>query len=386
MRHKGYQTRTWVGLNGPVTVRRARFRCGKTQAFEYPLDAVLDLPPHEVTVSLARRALRLSTHMSFETLQEELQYQHEVRVSDTVLDRLMQAAGGVAEADRAARAAALAALPEGVAREQRVGCEAPLARPKRLYVSCDGVMYPTRGRQEENGRKRLVFQEMKCGTVFWREGDSASSWHKNVMASRDDADRFGLSLWELAVRCGMSQADEVIFISDGGTWCDTVAKRHFHDATRILDWYHLSEHVWTAARVLHSDEGAARRWVSRCHALLAEWSGIGLLRYLRRSRRARAGGATGETLGPDVEALDALIGYLEPRLPITDYVDYRRKGYVIGSGLMESSCKQLVGARLKGSGRQWSEAGALAMTALIAQRLNHQWDAFWSSRPLHRAA
>jgi hypothetical protein len=95
-----------IGLNGPVTIRRARFRCTKTGAFEYPLDQELDLPPHEVTVSLARRALRLATHMSFATLQEELHYPHEVRLSDTVLDRLMQAAGGVAEQDRASSATA----------------------------------------------------------------------------------------------------------------------------------------------------------------------------------------------------------------------------------------------------------------------------------------
>ena len=371
-----------IGLNGSVTVRRARFRCAKSRAFEYPLDAVLDLPPGEVTVSLGRRALRLATHMSFATLQEELGYQHDVRLSDTVLDRLMQTVGGVAERDRADSAATLAALPLGVVREERVLAQEPLARPKRLYISCDGVMYPTRYRQEENGRKRLVYQEMKCGTVFWQEGDSASSWHKRVMSSREDPDRFGLSLWELAVRCGMLQADEVIFISDGGTWCDTVARNHFHDATRILDWYHLSEHVWAAARVLHGDEAAARRWVGRCHTLLAEWSGIGLLRYLRRSRNARAAEGSSQI----IEALDALIGYLAPRQAITDYVEYREKGYAIGSGMMESTCKQLVGTRLKGSGRQWSESGALAMAALISQRLNHQWDAFWTTRPLHRAA
>jgi len=74
------------------------------------------------------------------------------------------------------------------------------------------------------------------------------------------------------------------------------------------------------------------------------------------------------------------------RLAITDYVDYRAAGYVIGSGMMEATCKQLVGQRLKGSGMQWSEAGAVAMTALISHRLNGTWDAFWASRPLQRAA
>lgn len=345
--------------------------------FYYPLDEVLDLPEGEVTVSLGKRALRLATHMSFSDLQEELYYQHEVRLSDTVLNRLMRRVGGVAEGDRQEGVAALSMLPEGVAREERVLAQEPIARPKRLYVSCDGVMYPTRYRQQEGDRKRIVYQEMKCGTVFWQEG---STWYKRVLSSRDDPDRFGLSLWELAVRCGMLQADKVIFISDGGGWCATVARKHFRDAIRILDWYHLSEHIWEAARALYGDEDAAKGWASRSHGLLRESSGIGLLRYLERSLRSRQASSSG------LEALDSLIAYLRPRQAITDYVEYREKGFVIGSGMMESTCKQLVGQRLKGSGRQWSEPGAVAMAALIGQRLNRSWDAFWRSRPLQRAA
>lgn len=364
-----------------MTVRRARFRCSADGTFYYPLDEVLDLPPDEVTVSLARRALRLSTHMGFSDLQTELFYQHDVRLSATVLNRLMQRIGGVAEQDRQELVTALCALPEGVAREEHASSRPAIACPKRLYISCDGVMYPTRYRQKEGDRKRIVYQEMKCGTVFWQEGNN--TWHKRVISSRDDVQGFGAGLWALAVRCGMLQADKVVFISDGGGWCDTVARRYFRDAERILDWYHLVEYAWEAARGLYADEQAAKKWASRCTGLLRESSGIGLLRYLKRCRRSHAsklGGSSG------LEALDRLIGYLDPRVAITDYVDYRAQGLVIGSGIMESTCKQLVGRRLKGSGRQWSESGAVAMTALIGQRINGSWDTFWATRPIHRAA
>ena len=77
---------------------------------------------------------------------------------------------------------------------------------------------------------------------------------------------------------------------------------------------------------------------------------------------------------------------LATHMGFSDYVEYRQRGFVIGSGMMESTCEQLVGWRLKGSGRQWSEQGALAMTALIGHRLNRTWDAFWRSRSLQRAA
>jgi hypothetical protein len=364
-----------------VTVRRARFRCSADGTFYYPLDEVLDLPPGEVTVSLARRGLRLATHMGFCDLEAELLYQHDVRLGGTVLKRLMQQVGGVAEQDRRTAVEALQALPEGVAREEHAVSKPETARPKRLYISCDGVMYPTRYRQAEGGRQRIVYQEMKCGTVFWQEGNS--TWHKRVMSCRDDVQGFGAGLWDWAVRCGMLTADEVVFISDGGGWCDTVARTYFHDAERILDGYHLVEHVWEAARGLYRDEQAANKWAHRCTGLLWESSGIGLLRYLNRCRRGHTSRPDGPT---GLDALDGLMAYLRPRVSITDYVEYRARGLIMGSGMMESTCKQLVGQRLKGSGRQWSEGGALAMTALIGQRINRSWDDFWASRPIHRAA
>ena len=370
-----------IGINGPVTVRRARFRCTVSGRYCFPLDEVLDLPPGEVTAYLGKRALRLATHMGFSELQDELYYQHEVNLSDSVLNRLMQRVGRVADQDRQAVVEALRALPEGVAQEEHVVAQEPIARPKRLYISCDGVMYPTRYRQPEGDGNRIVYQEMKCGTVFWQEGNA--TWHKRVLSSRENPERFGLSLWALAVRCGMLQAEEAVFISDGGGWCDTVAREYFRDAIRILDWYHLSEHIWEAARALYPDESVASGWASRGQGILRQSSGIGLLRYLERSRRRRSGSPAGSK---GLQALDALIDYVQPRLPITEYVAYRERGLVIGSGIMESTCKQLVGKRLKGCGRQWSEGGAVAMSALISQRLNRTWDAFWASRPLHRAA
>ena len=53
-----------------------------------------------------------------------------------------------------------------------------------------------------------------------------------------------------------------------------------------------------------------------------------------------------------------------------DDPDDREAGWPIGSGMIESTGKPLVGLRLKGPGRHWTEAGALAVTALRATDLN----------------
>ena len=324
---------------------------------------------------MAERALHLSTHMSFGELQESLQLHYEATLSDSVLDRLMQRVGGVSVSDAQQRVEALQAV-EYADREALVR-QRPAAPPQRLYVSGDGAFYPTRNREENGGMKRIVHQEMKCATVFWQ--NSKGQWEKRVLAGRDSVAAFGLRLWELAVRCGLLEATEVIYISDGGAWCETIADDYFRGATHILDWYHLSQHVWEAAHALYeNDLPAAKGWAGECLDRLQDSSGLGLLRRLQHSRPHHRGAKRA--------ALDSLIGYLQPRLAYTDYVDYKKREYVIGSGAMEATCKQLVCQRLKGSGRQWSERGATGMAHLIAHRLNRSWTDFWSSRPLQRAA
>jgi len=43
-----------------------------------------------------------------------------------------------------------------------------------------------------------------------------------------------------------------------------------------------------------------------------------------------------------------------------DYADYRKKGYWIGSGTVESVYKQIATARLKIAGARWTISGAIA--------------------------
>jgi hypothetical protein len=51
--------------------------------------------------------------------------------------------------------------------------------------------------------------------------------------------------------------------------------------------------------------------------------------------------------------------------------------------MIESTARQLVGLRLKGPGMHWSEHGAIAVTALRAQSLNHRGHSFWETLVLN---
>jgi hypothetical protein len=58
-----------------------------------------------------------------------------------------------------------------------------------------------------------------------------------------------------------------------------------------------------------------------------------------------------------------------------DYVRWRREGYLIGSGTVESGCKQIATARLKCAGARWTKQGAQLVAKARAAWLGQDWDA-----------
>ena len=56
-----------------------------------------------------------------------------------------------------------------------------------------------------------------------------------------------------------------------------------------------------------------------------------------------------------------------------DYAAYRARGLQIGSGSVESGCKQLVTARLKQAGMIWSADGAAAVATVRAWLKSDRW-------------
>jgi len=52
----------------------------------------------------------------------------------------------------------------------------------------------------------------------------------------------------------------------------------------------------------------------------------------------------------------------------------RQQGYLIGSGTIESACKQIAAARLKCSGARWTLAGVIATAKARAAWLSKTWD------------
>ncbi|MFP5368556.1 MAG: hypothetical protein ACLGIS_17320, partial [Actinomycetes bacterium] len=313
-----------------------------------------------------RNICQLATLEHFTRLEQLLADQHGVQLGHEAMLRLVHDVGAVLEHRRLAEIEQWR-TPAGSRRRW----PEPEVRPRRVYVSCDGIMYCTNESEpdpRQPDQQRLIWKQMRVGCVYWQ--DEREHWHKRVIwGQEEDFLSFGAALYRLACRCGYRQAEERIFTADGGEWCWTIHQTYFADACGVLDWYHASQHVWSCSQTLHTESGASAVWAEQALALLREEGGEGLLAWLLAQQSARRGRPR--------RTLEKLIHYLQPRLDRTAYPAYRAAGWPIGTGMIESTAKQLVGMRLKGPGMHWSREGATALTALRAHDLNGEWLSLW---------
>ncbi len=150
-----------------------------------------------------------------------------------------------------------------------------------------------------------------------------------------------------------------------GRW--NLAAEHFPGATQSVDWYHASERIWELGRA-HYGEGTAKAaaWAERQLARLAK----GEVRALVRAWRRLA------CRGAAVAVRDEQVGYFTNQTGRMAYDRYRARGLDIGSGMVESACKLVIGAREKGPGMRWSVPGAQAVANVRVLLLNDQWAAY----------
>ena len=70
------------------------------------------------------------------------------------------------------------------------------------------------------------------------------------------------------------------------------------------------------------------------------------------------------------------IGYFSNNRHRMRYDEYLAKGYPIGSGIAEGTCRNLVKDRMDCTGMHWRLPGARAMLKTRAIYLNGEWDDF----------
>jgi hypothetical protein len=154
---------------------------------------------------------------------------------------------------------------------------------------------------------------------------------------------------------------------------------------RILDFAHASQRLTDAAVAVRGEGDAATAWAARWRAELRDGDPDRVLAALRALPAPAppdpdAPPAAPAALDPAAAAVrDEVLGYLEPRRDHLAYAAFRAQGLPIGSGAIESGCKTVVEARLKGAGRRWAPASINAVVALRGALCSGRWDERWSA-------
>ena len=141
------------------------------------------------------------------------------------------------------------------------------------------------------------------------------------------------------------------------------------NVTFILDLFHALGYVAAADRDLPPDEGGPTVRMDRFKERLAVGQVAQVIAELKPHRRRS-------------EAVATCIDYFEANKDRMRYDLYRQRGLPVGSGLVKSACKQIVGSRFKRAGCRWSKAGANALLAVKCCLENNRWSDFldWRNR------
>jgi hypothetical protein len=350
-RCEGYRTKGVQTVVGWITVRRAYYVCAACGQGHCPLDAVLGLHRDSLSPGVRRLACRFGAQVPFADAADDLAEAARVRLSASTVRAVTEAVGARREQDLAAEIAA--AWAQGLP-------PATGTPPARLYVAMDGVrILGTDG----------AGREVKVGVVVPLRGTAAGEEREvaSYAAGLEPAARFGARLALEAHRRGLERASLVAVLGDGAEWIWNLAAEHFPQAIQIVDWFHASERVWALGRALFGAETPeTTAWVEAQLGRLAQGQAATL------AHEWRALPCRGETAA----VRDEQVTYFTNQATRMGYDRYRAAGWDIGSGMVESACKHLIGAREKGPGMRWSDAGAQTVAAVRVLLCNEQWASY----------
>jgi hypothetical protein len=351
-----------------VEYRRAYYLCSHCHQGQYPLDQRFGLEPGQVSAGLAALLALAGVETAFEEGCELVERFLLIQVSDNTLRKETQIFGQL-QADTEQVWQDQNQDPQYLQERQRT----PPEHPGRLYGSLDGTHVPIgeEWRELKAGSWYEVEKVRDTSSSRVGEPDELRAKHINYYCDIAEAETFGQLLWATGVQRGADLAEEIVFVADGATWIWNLVERNFPQAVQIVDWYHAVEYLTPIAEAAYGTASPqGKDWLEGVHTDL--WEGridqvIAACQAFQK--HAQAG-----------EAARRAVTYYTNNARRMDYARFRAAGYQIGSGTIESGCKQIATQRLKRSGARWTLQGARMTAKARAAWLSGQWDQLSAQR------
>jgi hypothetical protein len=324
---------------GRVSYRRSYYGCSRCGEKHHRLDQDWGIRPGEVSPVLGKLLAIAGVDIAFERARRSIREFLLVEVSDNTIRKQTQLMGEK-QAQREAKWIR-DSQDEAWLQQRERSIE---NMPERLYGSMDGAQVPI----DEEWHELKTLSWYRVAPVYGQAEPRAQeiSYHTEIAPAQD----FGRLLWATGIRRLADKARELVFVCDGAIWIWNLISHYFPDAVQIVDWYHACEYLTPIAEALFSQEAERQQWLQK----VKDWLWHGKIKQVIQACQRY----THHSLA--AEAAQRAVTYYTNNQHRMDYAEYRKKGYWIGSGTVESACKQIATARLKIAGARWTISGAIA--------------------------
>ena len=182
-----------------------------------------------------------------------------------------------------------------------------------------------------------------------------------------EAHEFGKLLWASGCAVNADKVSELIFLGDGAAWIWKLVSYYYPTAIQIVDWYHAEEHLEKVAASAFQEGSVRNTWLETVAQFLWEGQVEDVI-------------CACHSLTDVCPAAHEAVTYFTNNIDRMRYDQFRAAAYMIGSGTIESACKQIVTHRLKVSGAQWEVPGAVQTAKARAVWLSNDWQSLCDLR------
>lgn len=369
----GGHGRSFESRFGTIRVVRARGYCKRCRKWRFPADVVLGL---EETAGYSPRVQEMSALLASKMPVAEasvvLEHLTGVKMPRASLDREAKRQGQRAQKLRGQMDKAACLAPPSPLQTEMV------LEPYQMIIQMDAWNIRERDDWGQTPKLRHKGQEPErwhwvyTGTCFRLDQRGQTARGRPVISERGFvATRAGLEglreqLHAEAMRRGLGQAAGVLVIADGAVWIWRLADDRFPEARQRLDFYHAVQHLAAVGRALFGEDTAKlKNWLRPLAKQLKQQSAIKVIDRLEEIVETLPKGAT-------AEAVQKEVNYLREHQDRMDYRAGQRRGEPIGSGAIESTCRQNQ-CRFKRPGQYWSPQGDEALLCLEMFWRNQRW-------------
>lgn len=367
-RFKEYRTCHVQTLLGRVQYERAYYRCEHCQTSWFPTDAEFGLDDKRSQGAREVIALVGLLEPFEESACQVLPRLTGLQASASTVQRVTEAVG----CDVAERRAAGDTIGPDTPWDWHTDAHGQSV----AYVSLDATGVPQQGPHAEKAEARMPW----VGAVFNPQPKHETRrrvWDRRYVSGLMSLPEIGRQLRRECQAVSVSQADLVIVLTDGGNGLEDCLLDTLGGLAQeiqfILDFYHASDHLQEFAKLLLPHDELRRQEQARAWShTLKHQGGSALLRELNSLDLADQPAAV-------IDCHRRLIGFVDRNLHRMNYPTYMARGWQIGSGMIESACKTVVGQRLKESGMRWRPPGTTAMCQARAlyKSVHPLWDTYW---------